>query len=137
MTEHTDLDDLLARRLADGGFSGQIGGSYRPDATAWAVLALRADDRHPDIVNAGLDRLSRSQLKDGRVSMDASYPQAYWPTSEAVLAWHGHDAYRASFDRAVRFLLSASGKQYRYKDKTIVGHDASIRGWPWIDGTHS
>ncbi len=37
--------------------------------------------------------------------------------------------------RAVAWLLSVEGSRIEYLDKT--GHDTTIIGWPWVQGTHS
>ena len=36
------LTKIITRTLPQGGFSTYNGGHFRPDATAWAVLALEA-----------------------------------------------------------------------------------------------
>jgi hypothetical protein len=130
------VDDLLKRRTACGGFSGQPGGRHRPDAAAWAVLALRALGAlaEPGLV---LDRLAQGQLRDGRVPIDPDYPQAFWPTSETILAWNGSAAHATNQARAVDFLLRTSGVHYRLDKDAVVEHDTTIRGWPWIEKTHS
>ena len=56
-------DTLGERSLAEGGFSGQEGGRYRSDATAWATFVLGAAKKHPDLVQAGRKRLSWEAAK--------------------------------------------------------------------------
>jgi hypothetical protein len=131
-----NVDDLLKRRTPDGGFSGQPGGRHRPDAAAWAVLALRALGALPD-PGPVLDRLAHGQLRDGRVPIDPDYPQAFWPTSEAILAWGASAPHSTNQTRAVDFLLRTSGVHYRLDKDAVVAHDTTIRGWPWIEKTHS
>ena len=99
------LDDLLKRRTPDGGFAGQPGGRHRPDAAAWAVLALRAWTALPE-PGPVLDRLAQGQLRDGRVPIDPDYPQAFWPTSETIFAWDGSASHAANQSRAVDFLFA-------------------------------
>jgi len=130
------VDDLLKRQTPCGGFSGQPGGRHRPDAAAWAVLALRAMRAHAE-PGPILDRLAQGQLRDGRVPIDPDYPQAFWPTSEAILAWNGSAAHSTNQARAVDFLLRTSGVHYRLDKDAVVEHDTTIRGWPWIEKTHS
>ena len=35
------IDQIWKSSLPEGGFANRPGGHYRPDATAWAVMALR------------------------------------------------------------------------------------------------
>ena len=48
------LDSVMAelnrRMLPEGGLSDHIGGDYRPDATAWAVIAFKAYGKDAEIV---------------------------------------------------------------------------------------
>jgi hypothetical protein len=53
------------------------------------------------------------------------------------MAWQGSQAYHAHQSRAVAFLLSTTGEHYEKKSDAPIGHDPSIRGWPWIAETHS
>jgi len=131
------LTELEHRSVPGGGFAGQPGGSYRPDATAWAALALESWKECLPQVAAARDRLVASQFKDGRVAIDPTYPQAFWPTAEAILLWHGSPSHQSALKRAVDFLLRTSGVHYRWKPNDVVGHDTSIKGWPWIEKTHS
>lgn len=64
------LTELVRRAAPGGGFAGQPGGAYRPDAAAWAALALNVWNVYPDQVTAARDRLASSQLKDGRVVIE-------------------------------------------------------------------
>jgi hypothetical protein len=131
------VDTLAERSLADGGFSGHKGGRYRPDATAWAVFVLGAAGKRSDLVQAGRERLSADQGTDGRVSVSPETPQSFWPTALSVLAWHGAASFQEEQSRAVKFLLATTGKHWRKRDNSPMGHDPSIRGWPWNEDTHS
>lgn len=131
------LAELEKRVAPNGGFAGQQGGCYRPDATAWAALALECWHERPTLVATARDRLAASQLKDGRVAIDPNYPQAFWPTAEAILLWRGSPLHQSELKRAVDFLLRTTGLHFRWKRNGVVGHDTSIRGWPWIEKTHS
>lgn len=130
-------DTLAERSLSAGGFSGYTGGTYRPDATAWAVFVLSAAGKRLDLVEAGRARLGADQAADGRIAVSPESPSALWPTSLAVLAWHGAAGFQGEQSRAVAFLLDFYGKHWRKKNNAPTGHDTSIRGWPWIEHTHS
>lgn len=132
-----ELEKLSTRWLPEGGFSGQPGGAYRPDATAWGLMAWQSAGLFPEKVRAARDRLAESQGRDGRVSVAPDYPEAYWPTSDAILAWSGSSEHQKARDRAADFLLRSSGTVFKVSEKGVIGHDTSIRGWTWIDKTHS
>ena len=131
------LDELRKRELAGGGVSDRPGGRFRPDATAWSILALSAAGKWPDMNERGRSRLSDHQLPDGRVSLSRDHPEAYWPTPLAAIAWHGSPRHRESQVLATRFLLSTAGRHFESGPDAAVSHDTSLRGWAWISGTHS
>jgi hypothetical protein len=125
------------RVLPDGGFAAYPKGEYRPDATAWAALVLKAFGQDNSRIEAARTRLANSQLSDGRISLSASHPESVWPTAMAILAWHGWRSQQTSQARAIQFLLQISGKHWPNKDNSVLGHDTSIPGWSWIENTHS
>lgn len=131
------LEVLSQRVLQDGGFSGKHGGDYRPDATAWSILALSAAGVNSFLVESARKRLVDEQLKDGRISSHSEYPQAFWPTPLAIMAWQGAPEYRQPQLRAVRFLLRTTGVHWEKKQDNPEGHDPMIPGWPWVEHSHS
>jgi len=137
-----DLPELLIKRiktreLPEGAFPSKPGGQYRPDATAWAALALNAADGGKTVVNKARSRLAADQMEDGRVCLSADHPHTFWPTALAVLAWYGSPENRESQRKGIEFLLATSGKHWQKKKESPAGHDTALRGWPWIEETHS
>ena len=94
------IDRLCDRVFPEGGFAANVGGKYRPDATAWAILALSAAGTKEDVLESSRARLVTSQLSDGRVCLLPEHPDAYWPTPLAVLAWQGSAAHLEQQSRA-------------------------------------
>ncbi len=131
------IQSLEQRHIGGGGFANHRGGSPRADATCWAVLALKACGGHNDMVHEAQDALAKAQSSDGRVCLAPRHENAWWPTPLAVIAWHQCRQYQQQRDRAVRFLLEFD--QLRIIDNpaatAILGHDPTIKGWPWITGT--
>jgi len=128
---------LESRVLPDGGFGARDNDTFRSDATAWAILAMsRAVPTHP-LVDPARDRLATAQSSDGRVSMSKEHEEAYWPTAVSVLAWHGSRAHDPQSSLGIQFLLKTMGHHWSKTPDAPTGHDPSIPGWPWIDGTHS
>jgi hypothetical protein len=128
---------IIARALPGGGFSSSPGGQYRPDASAWAILALRSAGEDDNLLEAARARLAADQLEDGRICLSKNHPQSFWPTALAVLAWHNSPTHGKSRQKGINFLLQTSGKHYPKEDDSPVAHDSSLRGWPWIGDTHS
>lgn len=131
------LTTLMERRLSDGGFAELPGGGWRPDATAWAILALDSFGSNPELAANARARLASSQLPNGSIPIDPEYPEAFWPTAIAAMALNGTPQYAAAHGRAIDFLLNTSGRQLPKETGSPIGHDSMIPGWAWIDRTHS
>lgn len=128
---------LAARQKEDGGFAQVAAGPARPDATAWAALALkRCGLEHADL-EAACRFLAGFQLPDGRVVFEKSAAAAWWPTPLAVFAWGGIPGFEREKNLAVGFLLQASGRHFKKEKGSPTGHDTTIRGWSWVEETHS
>jgi hypothetical protein len=130
------IDLVCSRALPEGGFSVKGDGIFRPDATAWAVLALKAGLCCDEYISKACRTLAQSQLPDGRVPLISFNPAAYWPTALAVLAWQRSADHVGSVQKAVAFLINNTGLHYIKKD-SVIGHDTEIKGWPWVENTHS
>jgi len=129
---------LIEERYVEGvGFANRPGGTYRPDAACWAVMALRAAGLESDAIDKARRSLAEGQGDDGRVSISPANPQACWPTPLAVLAWLGAPQYAQSQDSAIRFLLDF--KHVGVPEDVEAGQDEDelAAGWPWIAKTHS
>jgi hypothetical protein len=131
------IEMILSRSVTGGGFAQRPGSGYRPDATAWGVLALPSGDRHRELVENACRRLAASQLADGRVPVAEAFDTAYWPTPLAVLAWKKAARGSAQLESATKFLLETSGLHAPREKNAPTGHDTAIRGWSWIENTHS
>jgi hypothetical protein len=131
------IEILRKRALVEGGFGNVDQTNYRPDATAWAILALTAAGAEPELVNRSRSRLAASQLPDGRVCISPAHPEVYWPTPLAILAWHKSPAQQDALARASQFLLNSSGVVFEPADKGPDVHDPSLKGWPWMTGTYA
>lgn len=131
------VNQLGGRAVPGGGFALRPGEGFRPEATAWAVMALSVLGREPDLREGGRRRLAAAQLEDGRVSISRDHPEAFWPTPLAVLAWQGTPACQEAKDRAVAFLLATSGVHWKKDPDAIFGHDSGLKGWPWRASTSS
>jgi hypothetical protein len=131
------IDLVCSRALPEGGFSVRGDGVFRPDATAWAVLALKSGLCCDQYISKACRRLVHSQLSDGRVPLSTVNPAAYWPTALAVLAWQKSAGQIDSIQRAVTFLINNTGVHFPKEKKSVAEHDTEIKGWPWVEDTHS
>lgn len=128
---------IIARALPDGGFSSSPGGQYRPDASAWAILALTSAGEYENLLELARSMLAADQLDDGRICISKNHPQSFWPTALAVLAWNNSPTHGKSQEKGIDFLLETSGKHWPKESDSPVANDPSLRGWPWIADTHS
>src|SRR5262249_9959968 len=129
--------ELAQRVLPEGGYADRPRGRFRSDSTAWGVLASRALGVNQGDLERHCSRLFKGQGQDGRVYLSPQHPKSYWPTAVAFLAWQGSPAIHSRQNLAVQFLLGTTGVHFERKPDDIVTHDTSLRGWPWIEETHS
>jgi hypothetical protein len=129
------LASIAPRAVGQGGFAELPGGESRVDASAWTILALRAGGGEPHLVEKARASLAAGQLGDGRVSLGPQHPEAFWPTSLAILAWHQAPAHAQAQTRAVQFLLQTSGRHGPRPADAPFTHDSNLQGWPWIAET--
>ena len=125
------IKDIETRSLADGGFSEQTDGPWRPDSTAWAVLALESAGINTSIVASG-----KARLAAGRFSLPGA-PDVLWTVPLAILAWREDPQYGEAQNRAVDLLLKTRGNHWNRNPNDPAEHDTSIHGWPWVAGMHS
>lgn len=134
---------LISRALPPaegGGFPAWPGQPFDPAATAWAVLGLWGLGNYPEaaaVREAGLRGLAARQTGDGRVPYHPERPESWWPTTAALLAWLTDQRFTPNAERAAGFLLATSGLHWPVNAEAVVAHDTSIRGWSWIENTHS
>lgn len=135
----THYDALIRRAGLDGGFAAADGEASRPDATAWAAMALFAANKAPELVASARAALAAAQSPDGRLALVPERPEAAWPTALALLAWLPDPARAENVARSAAWLLAHPGSHWpkRSEEQAVIGHDTSLRGWTWIDGVHS
>jgi len=52
------------------------------------------------------------------------------------MAWHNKTKFQDNQNKAVDFMLNFSGLHWKNRN-SFIGHDTFIKGWPWIENTHS
>ena len=111
------------------------------EPAALAALALLANER-ADAARRPLEWLANLQSTDGSLGVCALLTAPGWPTSLAVLAWQAargtpawDEANAAGIDRGVAWLLERRGVALPLNEE--MGHDSTLVGWSWAEGTHS
>lgn len=150
------LDEALARLAARPCCGYRAEGPPATEPTALAAMALWAHG-HQVAAEIALDWLTEIQSADGSVPIDGSREGPGWATGWAVLAWRialsrrpaapapspesrthrpGRTiSWTAAADRAVQWILAAKGRAL--PQSPLLGHDMSLVGWPWAEGTAS
>lgn len=142
MSWQTSLIQRLASNVTPSGAWGYHPGTAGySEPTALACLALNAHDRQTTIATQALSWLAAIQRVDGAVPLCASMPSPCWPTPVALLAWLGaHDSCGSAFETACAqsagWLARTEGRPIAQNPR-FFGHDTTLVGWPWIEGTHS
>jgi len=131
------LNTIRGLHRPSGGFSCNPNEDARPDSTAWAIIVLSAFKRDEQSCEKGRNYLQKQQDTEGRLRIASTDPKASWPTPLAIIAWETSDQYQKEKDLAIQFLINFSGHHFSKDDNSVLGHDPSIKGWPWIAGTHS
>jgi hypothetical protein len=129
--------ELSGRLLPNGGILNQSDGQFCVDATAWGILAFHGAGEKQANLERHRARLIHEQDEDGRLSVNRSHPDSYWPTALAVLAWQDSSHSQAAQGRAIRFLLETTGVHRPRRSDELAAHDPLLKGWPWVGGTHS
>jgi len=124
-------------------WSYRAGGSSFTEPAALAATALWAHGREAEATSA-LQWLSERQSPDGSLGVSASEPIPNWPTGLAVLAWRssesrperatGERVYARQISRAIQWIIET--ESLVIERSPSMGHDSTLIGWSWADGTH-
>ncbi len=129
------LKSLAARQTPSGAFAAREGGEPRPDATAWAVLGMRAaGPGNEEAIEKARQELLTEQFKEGLVAIDHDHPVSSWPTALALLSWWGWPPGEEASRHALNFLSDVTVITFKSED-TVNSVDSTMRGWAWIGGT--
>ncbi|WP_455388159.1 prenyltransferase/squalene oxidase repeat-containing protein [Petrachloros mirabilis] len=135
--KRTVQQELSQRFLPEGGIIERPRGAFCTDATAWGILAFGVAGGARTILEKHRGRLVHEQGEDGRVWLSPQHPESYWPTAIAILAWQDSSVGQAAQNRAIQFLLRSAGTHPPRKPDDPGAHDTALKGWSWIEDTHS
>ncbi len=139
--QETIVDRLRTAQGNDGGWGYRPRGKTCAEPTALACMALSPIPTSRPSVERGLQWLADHQRDDGGVPIAENVKVPCWPTGLAVLAWlHpptiGTGHHTKNIERAVTWLCHTSGLPIPRRPE-ILGHDTTLIGWSWVQGTHS
>jgi hypothetical protein len=122
-----------------GGWSYRMADHPYHEPTALVALALRSAVQHVDGLEparraAGL--LATHQQGHGAIGLAEHLPQPHWPTPWAMILWRALGSHHDQLRRAQHWLLGRRGHTFA-KVNSVLGHDTTIPGWPWVRDTHS
>jgi hypothetical protein len=141
--------DLLNLRGRSGGWGYRRGQAPCVEPTVLACLGLLASEDPDEDRNCGACAFDAShqaaawmaaiQREDGSVPVSQNLPAPGWATPYAILLWSCLTGFEAARRRACNWLLGLEGRAMSNTDDTqkVVGHDTTLIGWPWVEGTHS
>ncbi|WP_165220253.1 hypothetical protein [Aquisphaera insulae] len=130
---------LEARRDRCGAWGYSPGLAPTAEATALAALGILAGGGESDLPSAA-DWLRQRQRSDGAVGLSSELAGTGWATPHAILFWNAAGLDLEPRRAAVRWLLASRGARMDVPPAErlgVMGHDTSLVGWSWIDGTHS
>jgi hypothetical protein len=139
------IEESLALLENDRHWGYREGEAPACEPAALAALALAAHKRGTTARRIG-DWLVEQQATSGSVGVRHQDTDPHWPTGWAILAWtllasqaepspDERRLYRQPISRAVTWLLTMAGNPLPRTRE--MGHDMSLVGWPWVEGTHS
>ena len=135
------VENVLARLSSIEVCGYHAGSEAATEPTALAALALVAHD-HYRAAQPHLDWLLARQAVDGSVGVDAVQPAPGWTTAWSVVAWQATQQspiaasrFATAIDRALNWIFQIQGSIIEHVEE--LGHDTTIKGWPWVQGTHA
>jgi hypothetical protein len=116
-----------------------------PEPTAIACLALLATGYGATstsdlaICHQAAAWMAAMQQPDGSLRAAGGVAVPEWSAPYALLLWSALHGYDERESRALSWLMSRQGTTQRISrsEDNVIGHNPSLVGWPWVEGTHS
>jgi hypothetical protein len=137
--------ELLRLRNGSGVWGYRTDRGPSVEATTLTCLGLLScrqgtpTERVLQAARRGAEWLAAMQGHDGSLGVSPTLPRPGWATPYAILLWGALETHSKERQRAITWLLDQKGMSLPVVDFTqsIIGHDPTLVGWPWINGTHS
>ena len=137
--------DLLALRGARANWGYKGGGTASVEPSVLSSLALLAsgnpDSASGDLAGARSAAEWTATIQDSHGSLPVSgdVPGPSWATPYAMLLWQAVPGFEKPRSQAAGWLLGLKGQALPRDEytATVIGHDPTVRGWPWVPNTHS
>ena len=138
VTWTADAADRLLALQSGNAWSYRSGDAPVVEPTVLASLALLGTVPIAPAAAAKAARwVARLQQADGSVALSDALIAPRWATAQAILLWSSLGGFEPEIKRAASWLERSRGKSFRRISGDPTGHDTSIVGWSWVDGTHS
>jgi hypothetical protein len=135
------LDNVLEQLSSHDAHGYHAKSAAATEPVSLAAIALIGHGR-PEQSSSLIQWLLENQQEDGCLGVDGRERAPCWSTGWAVLAWRLAmrnskfvSRLPSAIERAVESIVRS--QSFTTAEATGVGHDTTIRGWAWIDGTHS
>jgi hypothetical protein len=136
---------LLELRGRASAWGYRRNGAPSAEPTALACLGLLASgdalSAQEDLATARRSAgwLAMVQRPDGSVPVSRTIDTPGWATPYAILLWHALSGFEQSRRRGRGWLIQIEGLTLprAAQPGSVIGHDSSSIGWPWVAGTHS
>jgi hypothetical protein len=137
--------ELFEFQARAGVWSYRRGGAPGVEPTALACLGLLATSAQGSAIRERATRRAAAgwiadlQRGDGSVPATSDPALPGWATAHALLVWRGLPSFEPHRQRARDWLLGRKGRPIPTtpENRGVIGHDTSLIGWPWVEGTHS
>ena len=134
------IEDVLSRleREPVCGYTAAAPAATEPSALS--ALALFGHGRF-DAASRATRWLDQQQNADGSIGIYEGQSSPHWPTGLVMLAWLAEqqfmpkDQVQQRLQRAFQWSLSLRGEILA--EAPELGHDTTLKAWPWVAGTHS
>jgi hypothetical protein len=133
--------ELIARLTSAKSFGYHDGSPSAVEPVALSAIALLGSEQAKSALPL-LQWLLERQNADGSLGVDAADGAPCWPTAWAIIAWHQAQAadwndatFTVAKNKSLEWLVTAKGELIERTGTT--GHDTTILGWPWVQGTHA
>lgn len=106
----------------------------------WSCRGESQSEAEARAVRRGAEWLLAIQGVNGSLGVAPALPTPGWTTAYAILLWNALELHAPARRRAAAWLLEQKGQAVAVDAVdlgTIVGHDPTLVGWPWVEGTHS